>query len=138
MNLQSFRGEWRVDWHDVREVKQDIEDFCAALVRINLRKLATYRIPLLYQSGVRYHQEHAEDAFQDCLSTYRRGFGDCDDLACWRAAELRKQGSEARVEVQFLSIEPNDSGSPDFSFHAFVRRANGSIEDPTLLVPSLR
>jgi len=54
--------------------------------------------------------------------TYARGGGDCEDLAAWRAAELRIAGEPARVVV--VRSAPG-------VLHAVVRRANGRIEDPS-------
>jgi hypothetical protein len=52
----------------------------------------------------------------------RRGGGDCEDLATWRAAELRAVGEPARVIVY---------RSAPSVLHAVVRRGDGRIEDPS-------
>lgn len=45
--------------------------------------------PAVYDSGVVYHEEPegAED-WQDIPTCLRLGWADCEDLACWQAAEL--------------------------------------------------
>lgn len=50
------------------------------------------------------------------------GWGDCEDLAAWRAAELRLAGQKARVWVR-------PSGKS--LFHAVVVLENGEVEDPS-------
>lgn len=54
-----------------------------------------------------------------------RGWGDCDDLAPWRAASLRVTGEDpgARAVVR---------RSGERRWHAVVRRSDGSIDDPSL------
>lgn len=54
-----------------------------------------HRIPALYASGVRWKREPVPPAplvrvegFDDPVTCLRRGWGDCDDLAPWRSAEL--------------------------------------------------
>src|SRR5215471_21158222 len=54
--------------------------------------------PLLYKSGVRYAEEpRGQEDWQDVPTTLRMGQGDCEDVACWRAAEIVvRQGIQAR------------------------------------------
>jgi hypothetical protein len=57
-------------------------------------------IPPLYHSGVRYQREpRGRERWQLAPETYDRGVGDCEDLATWRAAELRLEGVAARPLV---------------------------------------
>ncbi len=65
-----------------------------ALCAIDLDYLVHHpETPTLYTSGVRYEAEPiGREDWQDVLTTLRRGNGDCEDLASWRAAELQKQG----------------------------------------------
>lgn len=45
--------------------------------------------PLLYKSGVRYEEEPlGEEDWNDIAVVRMLGWGDCEDLACWRAAEI--------------------------------------------------
>lgn len=85
--------------------------------------------PSLYSSGVVYRPEPigTEDwlTIPEVLS---RGEGDCEDLSAWRAAELRSAGEPAIVEIRH-----NAGGS----YHAIVRRVDGSIEDPSRILIEL-
>ena len=58
------------------------------------------------------------------IELIRVGEGDCEDLAGYRAAELRMVGEPARVK-----IVPTSRGS----YHAIVERGDGSLEDPSRL-----
>lgn len=58
--------------------------------------LASHAAPSLAASGVRYQTEPLE-RFSSIPDVLRRGFGDCEDLVCWRAAELRRAGIQARA-----------------------------------------
>lgn len=80
--------------------------------------------PPLYSSGVRYAEDLPGSAEEFCAipDVLRRGRGDCDDLAPWRAAELRLCGEHA-------TAEPVHVGGGQW--HVIVRRADGSIEDPS-------
>lgn len=83
--------------------------------------------PLLYESGVFYQRE--PDGQENWLTVpyvIEQGFGDCEDLACWRAAELRLQGIVARP---FASKVVNSDGT--VQFHARVRLGNNAVEDPS-------
>lgn len=64
--------------------------YLEALTRINVLAMRSHRLPLLYESGVRYKMEPlGQENWQDCLVTLASGLGDCEDLGTWRAAELR-------------------------------------------------
>lgn len=85
--------------------------------------------PELYRSGVRYSLEwekNGED-FADILTTKARGSGDCDDLSCWRVAELRVRGIAAEPFFVWRS-EPRARGQ---LYHIQVRWPDGRIEDPS-------
>lgn len=105
-------------------------DLCEGVTRCNQRYLRERAalgepIPPLYRSGIRYALEKRE-AFLCIPGVMMRGWGDCDDLACWRAAELREGGDPgARVFVR-----PSRSGVAG-RWHAIVQRGDGSFEDPS-------
>lgn len=87
------------------------------------RDLAANPQAPLYGSGVRYRRETVgAESWQLPSETARLGYGDCEDLACWRAAELRQQGERARVLVK--QVKPR-------LFHVVVLRQDGTIEDPS-------
>lgn len=81
------------------------------------------RAPSLYGSGVRYRREpRGREHWQTVPEVLRAGYGDCEDLAAYRAAELRVAGIPARADV--IRTGPK-------TFHAVVMYPDGSIEDPS-------
>lgn len=85
------------------------------------------RLPLLYKSGIRYRREplvgsRRVERFQTARQTAKVGFGDCEDLAAYRVAELRLRGIAAKPWV----IQPSAK-----MFHVQVRYPDGKIEDPS-------
>ena len=93
------------------------------LVRLNQSQMARGNIPPLYKSGIRYKRDHGE-TWDSCKVCLARGCGDCEDLACYRAAELRQKGIPARAVVM-------RSRTPGVAWHCVVRLPNGRIEDPS-------
>jgi hypothetical protein len=84
--------------------------------------------PMLYRSGVVYQEEPpGQEDWQDVPTTVRMGFGDCEDLACWRAAELRvRSGIDARPTFT-SQVKPDGA----YLYHILVRLPDGRIEDPS-------
>lgn len=107
---------------------RDVAAAAEGLRMISQAQLAQRRregrpLPALYLSGVRYHSERRpNEEWQLPLQTLGRGWGDCEDLAAWRAAELNLAGELARVVI--VRTGPNTE-------HALVRRGNGQLEDPS-------
>lgn len=95
--------------------------------------LARPDTPMLYQSGVRYLEEAAGvDEWQDIPDTLARRFGDCEDLACWRVAELRVRGNQPNATRRItVSDIPDRSGKVVTTFHITVLRQDGTFEDPS-------
>lgn len=88
-------------------------------------QLRARRFPLLYQSGVRYVAEpYGQEHWQTPAVTMRLGFGDCEDLAAWRAAELVVSGRDARALAVVRRVRPG-------LMHCVVVRGGGQIEDPS-------
>ncbi len=84
--------------------------------------------PSIYRSDVVFQREPNAgkyERFDNLLTTIKRGWGDCDDLAAWRVAELREQGEPANFKIYWRL----KNGRPKL-FHVQVRRADGSVEDP--------
>lgn len=103
-----------------------------AQVKINQLYLRLHNVPPLYQAGVRYQEEDPRQGFEEFANIpiiIARGWGDCDDLAPWRCAELREAGEKACIRVQW---KKQQSGGK--LFHILVRRENGQIEDPSLIL----
>ena len=89
--------------------------------------LAGSEYPALYDgAGIKYRREPpgAED-WQAADKLLASGEGDCEDLAGYRVGELRVHGENASVEV--TEMAPG-------KYHARVRRGDGSIEDPSLIL----
>jgi len=86
--------------------------------------------PHLYASGVRYVKQNPKAcAFRPPKDVLSRRGGDCKQLVLWRIAELRELWNEnATARIMWL----NDKQG--LRAHAQVRRADGNIEDPSLLL----
>lgn len=97
------------------------------LVRLNERLImdAAGRggFPKLYASGVRYKRE-PEEVWKHVQATLHDGWGDCEDLASWRAAELRVSNEDPGASVITYKSRPR-------TWHAVVLRGDGRIEDPS-------
>lgn len=92
------------------------------LTRANELLIQRYGLPSLYESGVTYRREpRGRERWQLAPDTLRFGVGDCEDLATWRAAELRLDGVHAWPYVYRAGPR---------TLHVVVRTADG-IEDPS-------
>lgn len=110
-----------------------IESAAEGLCGLNYRLMHTARVggggfPVLYDSGIVYRREVAAEDWQNAIDLLRSGRGDCEDLAAYRAAELRCDGEPATV-----AIKRTRRGS----YHAVVRRADGTTEDPSRILLEL-
>jgi len=103
-----------------------------ATVWIDLIYIKFHRVLPLYQSGVRYSEEPEGqiESFDTIPAVLARGWGDCDDLGPWRVAELRAAGEKAKIRIQWKWHQI----SGQKLFHVVVRRADGTIEDPSALL----
>ncbi len=132
-------------WKKPRMLALAAKPILEATTLINQIYIKTHQVPPLYQSGVRYANEPAEWNFEDFAiipAILERGWGDCDDLAPWRVAELRQQGEKAKIRIQWKTV----SGGSKL-YHIVVRRGPGVIvpahmrptgcEDPNVEDPSL-
>lgn len=94
--------------------------------------------PELYHAGVSYKPERHREGRRGKVSEYGeewqtipwviyRGYGDCEDLGSWRAAELRvKYNIKASPFIKMRRM-PNGY----WRAHVVVRWPNGQIEDPS-------
>lgn len=80
-------------------------------------------LPPLYSTRVRYQRELGRERWQTAEETFRRGVGDCEDLAAWRCAECWVSGERG---ARAICYAPRPG-----LIHCVVRRANGSIDDPS-------
>ncbi len=96
------------------------------LVRANLALMQQrHGAPKLYGGRVRYRREPAgQERWDTWPEVLARGYGDCEDLAAWRAAELRYTGADPGASVAVIRTGPS-------TMHAVVRRTGGRIEDPS-------
>lgn len=100
----------------------------SALVRVNILYLKQRpETPKVYDSGVKYQFESDEDWLSVPEILARRN-GDCEDLACWRTAELRLRGVPA---IPFISSKPRVGGGT--LYHIRVKIGD-KIEDPSKLL----
>lgn len=89
---------------------------------------ANPKVPLLYESGVRYEEEPpGQEDWQDIPTCLWRKVGDCEDLACWRAAELQVRFGIKAVPTFTWQERPNGS----YLYHITVQLPDGKIEDPS-------
>ncbi len=81
--------------------------------------------PPLYETGVRYVREpRGQERWLPPSEVLRRGQGDCEDLAAYRAAELRLTGEDPHAEARVVRTGPR-------TWHAVVLREDGDWEDPS-------
>jgi hypothetical protein len=113
----------RVPLRGAEDVLGALAAHVAACVRDIARAARDGRpLPPIYASGVRYDRRDPNERWQLPTETMARRRGDCEDLACWRAAELRLKGEPARVVVRRTGPRV---------LHAVVQRGDGSVEDPS-------
>lgn len=101
-----------------------------ALCKINvgwLQSLPRRERPSLYRSDVIYQAEVGTEEWLDIPHILVARWGDCEDLACWRVAELRVAGIEAHPYIRWKK-RPGSGAR----YHALVWRPGGRIEDPSL------
>lgn len=111
-----------------------IQPVLHALVTVDQFFLKLHHIPPLYQAGVRYQEEPLGqiEEFAAVPVVYERHWGDCDDLAPWRAAELRNLGEKAKIRLQWKMLNTTRgewmSGKIGQKlYHVVVRRAKGAV-----------
>lgn len=97
--------------------------------RINEALMRSGRAPTFTQArdaGVEWRPEPpGEEHFDHAAIVAARGWGDCDDLAPMRAAELRVSGQDPGAAAIAVPSGPR-------KWHAIVRRSDGSTEDPSV------
>ena len=119
------------------------------LLEIDIDYLKQYpNTPLIYQSGVIYMEEPpGQEDWQDIPTSLRLGILDCEDCACWRAAELvvrygiqakpvfleqkRKDGSTL---FHIVVLWPKDAVLQFKPQVAWNNQVGGYIEDPSAIL----
>lgn len=99
------------------------------LVQLGVADLSTWGmhgdpLPPLYMAGVRYEREQGTERWLLPSQVAACGVGDCEDLAAWRAAELRCSGEDPTARAIVVRSGPR-------TWHAVVERGDGGIEDPS-------
>ena len=95
------------------------------LVAVNMALIQRLRLPPLYSSHIVYRPEVTE-RWENAQTLNKRGYGDCEDLAAYRVAELRLNGEHTAKVFIYRSGQRR--------WHAVVKRAKGQIEDPTKII----
>jgi len=90
-----------------------------ALVNIDQLWIRTHRnsTPPLYKANVRYEREFGTELWCDIPTIMEKGYGDCEDLAAWRCAEIREAGGKSSPYVTYKKVEGR------FHYHAIIKRA---------------
>jgi len=99
------------------------------LVQLGVAELGEHEasgepMPALYESGARYEREHGTENWLLPSQVIAAGRGDCEDLAAFRAAELRVTGEDPEARAHVIRSGPR-------TWHAVVGRGDGSTEDPS-------
>jgi hypothetical protein len=105
---------------------ESFDALLSVLVGLNVVYLRTHvGVPSLYASGVRYAREPPGfECWAAIPIVIQAGEGDCDDLACWRVAELRASGEDPDARTRIREIRPR-------RWHVDVVRGDGRVEDPS-------
>lgn len=159
MNLSDSKVSWV---QQSRVLGLVIKPLLDALVMVDQLFLRLHHAPALYKSGVRYREEpptyvtfsdgqqRAVEEFASAAIVLGRLWGDCDDLAPFRCAELRNKGEQATIRIQWKRqasgrklyhiVVRRPPNVPDFNPNFMVRvyaNINGQrvctsvIEDPS-------
>lgn len=122
--LDAFKGP-----HEQAMSHSHLSTLLLALMHVDMAYLQQYpNTPNLYESGVRYEEEPpGQEDWQDIPTCLRMKVGDCEDLACWRAAEYRVRHGIAATPV--FTFKRRSSGG--YLYHITVRLPDGRIEDPS-------
>jgi len=118
------------DLQSYRDERVPLMFLYGAMTATNAAWLAQHpEAPYLLRSGVVYARETALDGpaevLRDIPSVMRDGWGDCDDLACWAAAELQ-------VRARVMAWPWLVSGGSAAKWHVVVREVrSGRLHDPS-------
>lgn len=99
-----------------------------ATTRLNEAMIEDGSVPTFKEGlkhGVQWKPEpFSEEHFDHAKTVFKRGWGDCDDLAPWQAASLRATGVDPDAKAIVRRSGPK-------RWHAIVQRGDGSLEDPS-------
>lgn len=119
----------RVGVPDEHVTPEVVEPVLEAVTRLNEHMIRTGQSPTSHEAlaaGAIWRPENLGDEHFDHGGTIAsRGWGDCDDWAPLHAATLRASGKDPGAKTIMVPSGPN-------TFHAIVKRSDGSIEDPSV------
>lgn len=110
-----------------------------ALVQINCIYIENDpSLPTLYEAGIRYDRTTpppgsacGDDDWQDMIVCLRRRIADCEDLSCYRVADLRMRfGVKAKPYVA-LRVSPGRMGVNNHEYHIQVEWPKGLRSYPS-------
>lgn len=102
------------------------------LVGVNREYLRRYQTLPLYRAGVKYIREEGSEHWLAIPDIIKNGGGDCEDLACWRVAELLEVGVNAKPFLRWRK-----HGGSFYLYHVLVKKMVGGkeiIEDPSRIL----
>ena len=103
-----------------------LEAWLEALVLSNVQFLEDQpNFPRLYAAGVVYKPEGSPEIWRDIPTCARDGWGDCDDLACWLAAELRFHHKRRAL------VSLRNGGRPGLVHAVVIDADTGIMNDPS-------
>jgi len=122
--LNLFKGE-----QDRELSHASLKTLLMALMHVDILYLRAHpETPRIFESGVRYAEEPpGQEDWQDIPTTLKLGIADCEDLSCWRAAELRVRHGVQAEPTFIWKLRPNGG----YLYHILVRYPDGRIEDPS-------
>lgn len=114
---------------EIESGERKLRALLGALIVCDLEWLRLHpTTPGLYNSGVRYRREPPpKENWRDIPTVLAAGCGDCEDLACWRVAEIR-----ARQGIKVRAVPIGRKGPADqLLYHIVVRWPDSHLEDPS-------
>lgn len=100
-----------------------------AATRLAQHDVANGAVPDIEQAiseGLEWAPEPpGDESFDKPTDVYQRGWGDCDDLAPWLAAEMRETGYDTGATSIAVPSGPQ-------TWHALVKGSDGTIYDPSV------
>jgi|SRR5882672_6449750 len=95
-------------------------------------------LPGIYTAGIRYQSEpEGSEEWLDIPAILQQNWGDCEELAAWRVAELRDAGIQARPAWRHRRVQSEDTGKEYSMYHIVVAvpsstaKGGYEIEDPS-------
>lgn len=106
-----------------------------AYTKINQWQMRQHKFAPLYKSGVRYQAEApGREDWLDTPHLYSQGFGDCEDIACTYAAEMRERKKLAAVPCIKFKDFKTSSGQLITLIHVMTLMPDGTIADPSAVL----